>query len=81
MPPYRDRVVARHNLRLHVALVQDFVDDGRLRERPDVWGSESHRCWSSCVSVLVDDATEDAGAQESVAFEVVNGGGLLVGAG
>jgi sulfate adenylyltransferase subunit 2 len=32
---YRDRVVARHNLRLHVALVQDFIDDGRLRERPD----------------------------------------------
>ncbi|MFF5183973.1 sulfate adenylyltransferase subunit CysD [Streptomyces sp. NPDC000345] len=32
---YRDRVVARHRLRLHVARVQDFIDDGRLRERPD----------------------------------------------
>ncbi|WP_035850453.1 sulfate adenylyltransferase subunit CysD [Kitasatospora azatica] len=32
---YRDRVVAEHNLRLHVASVQDFIDDGRLRERPD----------------------------------------------
>ncbi|GGV16085.1 sulfate adenylyltransferase [Kitasatospora herbaricolor] len=32
---YRDRAVARHNLRLHVAHVQDFIDDGRLRERPD----------------------------------------------
>jgi sulfate adenylyltransferase subunit 2 len=32
---YRDRVVARHNLRLHIASVQDFIDDGRLRERPD----------------------------------------------
>ncbi len=32
---YRDRAVARHNLRLHVASVQDFIDDGRLRERPD----------------------------------------------
>ncbi|MFF2751467.1 phosphoadenosine phosphosulfate reductase family protein, partial [Kitasatospora sp. NPDC058048] len=32
---YRDRVAARHNLRLHVAHVQDFIDDGRLRERPD----------------------------------------------
>jgi sulfate adenylyltransferase subunit 2 len=32
---YRDRTVARHNLRLHVASVQDFIDDGRLRERPD----------------------------------------------
>ncbi|MFD7598735.1 sulfate adenylyltransferase subunit CysD [Kitasatospora sp. NPDC059812] len=32
---YRDRVVAEHGLRLHVAHVQDFIDDGRLRERPD----------------------------------------------
>ncbi|MFD9125439.1 sulfate adenylyltransferase subunit CysD [Kitasatospora sp. NPDC059571] len=32
---YRDRTVAKHNLRLHVAHVQDFIDDGRLRERPD----------------------------------------------
>ena len=35
MLAYRDRVVAEHNLRLHVAHVQDFIDDGRLRERPD----------------------------------------------
>ncbi|MCX4749772.1 sulfate adenylyltransferase subunit CysD [Kitasatospora sp. NBC_01287] len=32
---YRDRAVAQHSLRLHVASVQDFIDDGRLRERPD----------------------------------------------
>ncbi|ARF80885.1 sulfate adenylyltransferase subunit CysD [Kitasatospora aureofaciens] len=32
---YRDRVVAEHNLRLHVAHVQDFIDRGVLRERPD----------------------------------------------
>jgi sulfate adenylyltransferase subunit 2 len=32
---YRDRVAKQHNLRLHVASVQDFIDDGRLRERPD----------------------------------------------
>ncbi|MBC2877531.1 MULTISPECIES: sulfate adenylyltransferase subunit CysD [Streptomyces] len=32
---YRDRVVARHGLRLHIASVQRFIDDGRLRERPD----------------------------------------------
>ncbi|MDH6579201.1 sulfate adenylyltransferase subunit CysD [Kitasatospora sp. MAP5-34] len=32
---YRDRAVAEHSLRLHVAHVQDFIDDGRLRERPD----------------------------------------------
>jgi sulfate adenylyltransferase subunit 2 len=32
---YRDRAVAEHGLRLHVASVQDFIDDGRLRERPD----------------------------------------------
>jgi sulfate adenylyltransferase subunit 2 len=32
---YRDRTVARHGLRLAVAKVQDYIDDGRLRERPD----------------------------------------------
>ena len=32
---YRDRTAARHALHLHVASVQDFIDDGRLRERPD----------------------------------------------
>ncbi|MFI9274125.1 sulfate adenylyltransferase subunit CysD [Kitasatospora sp. NPDC052896] len=32
---HRDRVVAEHDLRLHVASVQEFIDDGRLRERSD----------------------------------------------
>ncbi|MGA5130352.1 sulfate adenylyltransferase subunit CysD [Streptomyces olivoreticuli] len=32
---YRDRTVAEHGLRLHVASVQEFIDDGRLRERLD----------------------------------------------
>ncbi|WP_461037303.1 sulfate adenylyltransferase subunit CysD [Streptomyces mayteni] len=32
---YRDEVVARHGLRLRVAHVQEFIDSGRLRERPD----------------------------------------------
>jgi sulfate adenylyltransferase subunit 2 len=32
---YRDRVVAEHGLRLVVARVQEYIDDGRLRERPD----------------------------------------------
>lgn len=32
---YRDRTVERHGLRLHVASVQDFIDRGELRERPD----------------------------------------------
>ncbi|MFJ6385963.1 sulfate adenylyltransferase subunit CysD [Kitasatospora sp. NPDC092039] len=32
---YRDRVAAEHDLRLHVAHVQDFIDRGVLRERPD----------------------------------------------
>ena len=32
---YRDRVVAERGLRLHVASVQDYIDDGRLTERPD----------------------------------------------
>ncbi|WP_367323343.1 sulfate adenylyltransferase subunit CysD [Streptomyces sp. HUAS ZL42] len=32
---YRDRVVAAHGLRLHVASVEDYIDRGVLRERPD----------------------------------------------
>src|SRR5690606_34277228 len=32
---YRDRTVARHGLRLHVASVQDYIDRGVLKERPD----------------------------------------------
>lgn len=32
---HRDETVARHGLRLHVAHVQDFIDNGTLRERPD----------------------------------------------
>jgi sulfate adenylyltransferase subunit 2 len=32
---YRDRVVQRGNLRLQVAKVQEWIDDGRLAERPD----------------------------------------------
>jgi sulfate adenylyltransferase subunit 2 len=31
----RDRTVEKHSLRLHVAKVQDYIDDGRLRERAD----------------------------------------------
>ncbi|MFJ8473701.1 sulfate adenylyltransferase subunit CysD [Kitasatospora sp. NPDC094011] len=32
---HRDRAVAAHRLHLHVASVQEFIDDGRLRERRD----------------------------------------------
>ncbi|MEV7677940.1 sulfate adenylyltransferase subunit CysD [Streptomyces sp. NPDC088341] len=32
---YRDRVVAARGLRLHVASVQEYIDRGVLRERPD----------------------------------------------
>ncbi|GAB3875734.1 sulfate adenylyltransferase subunit CysD [Kibdelosporangium lantanae] len=32
---FRDKVVARYGLRLHVASVQDYIDDGRLAERSD----------------------------------------------
>ncbi|MEU6121136.1 sulfate adenylyltransferase subunit CysD [Streptomyces sp. NPDC047123] len=32
---FRDRTVARHGLRLHVASVQDYIDGGVLKERPD----------------------------------------------
>jgi hypothetical protein len=56
----------------------DETDEARHR---CLRGSENRRCWSSCVSILVDGAAEDTGAQESVDFEVGSGGGLLVGAG
>lgn len=32
---FRDQLVSRHDLRLAVARVQDYLDDGRLTERPD----------------------------------------------
>ncbi|WNE99747.1 sulfate adenylyltransferase subunit CysD [Streptomyces luomodiensis] len=32
---FRDETVAEHGLRLHVASVQRYLDNGRLRERPD----------------------------------------------
>ncbi|MET7619659.1 sulfate adenylyltransferase subunit CysD [Streptomyces sp. NPDC005408] len=32
---FRDRAAARAGVRLDVARVQDYIDDGRLRERPD----------------------------------------------
>ncbi|WP_097984910.1 sulfate adenylyltransferase subunit CysD [Streptomyces sp. f150] len=32
---YRDRTVKKHGLRLHVASVQEYIDAGKLRERPD----------------------------------------------
>ncbi|GAB2588529.1 sulfate adenylyltransferase subunit CysD [Streptomyces capparidis] len=32
---YRDRVVAEHGLNLVVASVQEYIDSGKLRERPD----------------------------------------------
>ena len=32
---FRDRMVARHDLRLHVTKVEDYLADGRLTERPD----------------------------------------------
>ncbi|MFI8770823.1 MULTISPECIES: sulfate adenylyltransferase subunit CysD [Gordonia] len=32
---FRDEIVERYNLRLHVASVEEYIDDGRLTERPD----------------------------------------------
>ena len=32
---FRDQLVSQHDLRLVVASVQDYIDDGRLSERPD----------------------------------------------
>ncbi len=36
---YQDRLVAELGLRLHVAAVQDWIDDGRLTERPGGTGT------------------------------------------
>ncbi|MEU4770149.1 hypothetical protein AB0H12_43715 [Actinosynnema sp. NPDC023794] len=38
--------------------------------------SKGHRCWSSGVSVLVDEPAQDAGAVQSVGVEVVYRGGV-----
>jgi hypothetical protein len=43
--------------------------------------SKSHRCWSSGILVLVDEAAEDAGAVQSVSVEVVYRGRVLLGVG
>ncbi|MHA6798844.1 sulfate adenylyltransferase subunit CysD [Bounagaea algeriensis] len=32
---FRDQLCEKHGLRLHVASVQDYIDEGRLEERPD----------------------------------------------
>jgi hypothetical protein len=46
--------------------------------RPILCRSRSHRCWSSGVSVLVEDAAQDAGAVQSVGVEVVYRDGVLL---
>jgi hypothetical protein len=43
--------------------------------------SKSHRCWSSGMSVLIDKAAEDAGAEHSEGVGVVCRGGVLLGFG
>ncbi|MEU1036686.1 transposase, partial [Streptomyces mirabilis] len=43
--------------------------------------SETHRCWSSRVSVLVDDAAQYSGAEESVRGQVGRGRRVLLGEG
>ncbi|MES9511556.1 sulfate adenylyltransferase subunit CysD [Streptomyces sp. NPDC000609] len=59
---YRDRTVARHGLRLHVASVQEYMDAGKLRERPD--GTRN-----PLQTVPLLDAIETGG------FDAVFGGG------
>jgi hypothetical protein len=43
--------------------------------------SETHRCWSSRVSVLVDDVAQYSGAEESVRGQVGRGRRVLLGEG
>ncbi|TSB31529.1 sulfate adenylyltransferase subunit CysD [Streptomyces sp. NBC_01525] len=59
---HRDRLVTAHGLRLHVASVQDFIDRGELRERPD--GTRN-----PLQTVPLNDAIEKHG------FDAVFGGG------
>jgi len=40
--------------------------------------SKSRRCWSSGISVLVDESAEDAGAEHSAGVGVVHCGGVLL---
>ncbi|MFJ2136586.1 hypothetical protein ACIO8F_32625 [Streptomyces sp. NPDC087228] len=42
-----------------------------------LWGSKSRRCRSRGVSILVDDAAEDSGAEQASVVEVVHDCGLF----
>ena len=59
---FRDRTVAGHRLRLHVARVQEYIDSGRLRERAD--GTRN-----PLQTVPLTDAIRELG------FDAVFGGG------
>jgi hypothetical protein len=74
------------------ALLTHVLRAGAIRADLDVSGllapangtvcrSDIHRCRSRSVSVLVDDAAEEAGAQESSGAPAANGHGLPVGEG
>ncbi|MER5690108.1 hypothetical protein ABT074_44335, partial [Streptomyces sp. NPDC002205] len=43
----------------------------------DLWGSKSRRCRSRGVSILVDDASDNPGAERASVVEVVHDCGLL----
>jgi hypothetical protein len=63
--------------------ILDLADE--VRWAVDISGtlsrSETHRCWSSRVSVLVDDAAQYSGAEESVRGQVGRGRRVLLGGG
>ena len=59
---FRDQLVSQHDLRLVVASVQDYIDDGRLSERPDGTRNPLQ------TTPLLDSITENR-------FDAVFGGG------
>ena len=59
---FRDDLVAQHDLRLVISSVQDYIDDGRLAERPD--GTRNPLQTTPLLDAIADNA-----------FDAVFGGG------
>ncbi len=65
---FRDRTVERLKIRLEVAKVQDYIDDGRLAERPDGTRNQLQ-------TVPLLDAITEGKRTKNAPFEVIRGEG------